>query len=114
MKKFPIILGLIEKKLYLVLLLSLTIILSFILKFLIPEGNNISLINSIGGSFAQMLGILIPYIFKYKGKSQTSTSKCSKINFKHYSVLFLIIISQYGINILINTLYMINLNNLKY
>ena len=46
----PIIFGIIGKKIYLTLLLALILTLHSILKQLIPQGNNISLINSLGGA----------------------------------------------------------------
>ena len=50
MSNSPIIFGIIGKKVYLTLLLALILILHSILKQLIPQGNNISLINSLGGA----------------------------------------------------------------
>ena len=94
MKEFPILFGTIEKKLFLILLLSFVIILINVLKSLIPKGNNISVINGIGGGLVDMLSIIFPYIFKYKGKSSTSSRKCTKINIKDYSILFLLIIIE--------------------
>ena len=49
MSKFPIICGIIGKKLYLTILLALVLILYIELKGLIPTGNDIPLINNLGG-----------------------------------------------------------------
>ena len=104
MKKFPIIFGKIEKKLFLTLLFPIDLILFDILKSLIPNGNNINLINEIGGGLAQMLGIIFPYIFKYKGKQTISNAKCSKTYIKYFFIFFLIKISPNLINILFRDL----------
>ena len=104
MKEFPIAFGVIGKKLWLTLLLALTLIIYYFLRQLIPKGNNISAINIIGGAIAQMLSIVFPFIFKYKGKSPTSARKCTKTNFIHYSILFLIIMSILGMNRFLNYL----------
>ena len=104
MEKFPIVLGIIEKKIFLTLLLALVFISYDILKSFIPEGNNILLINQIGGSFAQMLSILFPYIFKYKGKFSSSKKKCTKSNLKHYSILCLLSTLLFGLIILYRNL----------
>ena len=98
MSKFPIIFGIIDKKLYLIILLALTRILYEILKYQIPEGHNISLINSLGGSIVKMLSIFIPIIFKFKGKFEISKIKCTKIIFKDYLILLIIILSYFGMN----------------
>ena len=94
MPKFPIICGIIGKKLYLTILLALIIILNNI-RNKISEGNNVSLINSLIGALFEMLSVFIPRIFKFKGKSETSTRKCSKILFKNYFTLFLIILLNF-------------------
>ena len=49
MSKSPIIFGIIGKKLYLTILLALTMILVNV-KITIPKGNSVTLINSICGS----------------------------------------------------------------
>ena len=77
MSKFPIICGIIGKKFYLILLLTLTLILLRVFRVIIPEGNNISFIYSLCGYIIEMVSVLIPYIFKFKGKSATSTIKCT-------------------------------------
>ena len=93
MSKFPIICGIIDKKLYLTILLALIIIIqSFGTK--IPKGNNCDLINSLIGSALEMLSVFIPQIFKFKGDA--STRKCSKILFRNYFILFLIILLDFG------------------
>ena len=96
MPKFPIICGIIGKKLYLTILLALIIILNNI-RNKISEGNNVSLINSLIGALFEMLSVFIPRIFKFKGKSETSKRKCSKILFKNYFILFLIILLNFGL-----------------
>ena len=120
MSKFPIIFGIIGKKLYLLLLLALTLILHGILKFEIILGfdaksainnpglinnlqsiTNLQVINDLGGNILQMLSIFIPCIFKFKGKSKNSTKKCTKANFKDYFILSLIILLIIGIEILL-------------
>ena len=50
MPKFPIIFGIIGKKLYLTIIYTLIGIIYSILKSLIPEEESISIINNIGGS----------------------------------------------------------------
>ena len=100
MSNFPIIFGIIGKKLYLTILLALTLILYYILKGLIPKGHDIPLINNLGGSAVEMLSVLIPYIFKFKGKSETSRLKCSKVIFKDYFILLLICLFFFGAKIL--------------
>ena len=93
MSKFPIICGIIDKKLYLTILLALIIIIqSFGTK--IPKGNNCDLINSFVGCIFEMLSVFIPQIFKFKGDA--STRKCSKILFRNYFILFLIILLDFG------------------
>ena len=119
MSKFPIIFGIIGKKLYLLLLLALTLILYNILRFEIILGcaksainnpgliNNLQsiidlqVINDLGGNILQMLSIFIPCIFKFKGKSKNSTKKCTKANFKDYFILSLIIFLIIGIETLL-------------
>ena len=120
MSKFPIIFGIIGKKLYLLLLLALTLILYNILRFEIILGfyaksainnpgliNNLQsitdlqVINNLGGNILEMLSIFIPCIFKFKGKSKNSTKKCTKANFKDYFILSLIIFLIIGIQTLL-------------
>ena len=55
MVKSPIIFGIIGKKIYLTLLLALVLILHSNLKDLIPKGNDIPLINNLGGSVLEMI-----------------------------------------------------------
>ena len=98
MSKFPIICGIIGKKLYLTILLAIALILYIELKGLIPKGNDITLINNLGGPVIEMLSIFIPYIFKLKGKSETSSKKCTKSNFKDYFIFFLITLLFFGLN----------------
>ena len=97
MSKFPIIFGIIGKKLYLTIILALVRILYSILKRLIPKEESISIINQFGGSVIEMLSIFIPYIFKFKSKFEKSSRKCTKVNFKDYFLLFLIILLNEGI-----------------
>ena len=97
MVKFPFICGIIWKKLYLTILLTLIYILQSVHPNLIPKGNDISLINNLGGSIVQMLSRFIPYVFKFKGKSQSSSKISAKGILKDYFLLFLIILSSYGI-----------------
>ena len=104
MSKFPIVCGIIGKKLYLTLLLALDLILYNILKNLIPSGNNIPLMNNLGGPVIEMLSVFIPCIFKLKGKSETSKKKCTKSNFKDFIILFLIIILLFGVNYFVGIL----------
>ena len=120
MSKFPIIFGIIGKKLYLLLLLALTLILHGVLRFESILGfdaksavnnpgliNNLQsitdlqVINNLGGNILEMLSIFIPCIFKFKGKSKNSTKKCTKANFKDYFILSLIILLIIGIEILL-------------
>ena len=120
MSKFPFICGIVGKKLYLLLLLALTLILYNILRFEIILGfdaksainnpgliNNLQsitdlqVINNLGGNILQMLSIFIPCIFKFKGKSKNSTKKCTKANFKDYFILSLIIFLIIGIETLL-------------
>ena len=97
MSNFPIIFGIIGKKLYLTLLLALNMIL-YNLKNQIPKGNNVTLINSFCGSIIEMLSVFIPYLFKFTEKSATSTRKCTKVLFKNYFILFLIILLNFGLD----------------
>ena len=97
MSNFPIISGIIGKKFYLILLLTLNIILLAVFRHFIPKGNDIKLINTLCGSVIQMISVLIPHIFKFKGKSATSITKCTKSIFKNYSILFLICLLVFGI-----------------
>ena len=92
MSKFPIIFGIIGKKIYLTIILALVMILYSIFKRLIPEEESISVINKLGGSVIEILSIFIPYIFKFKSKFEKSSRKCTKANFKDYFLLFLIIL----------------------
>ena len=94
MSNSPIICGIIRKKLYLTILLAITLVSYSIIKKLIPLKHNIPLINDLGGSVFVMLSVFIPRIFKFKGKSKTSSKKCTKTNFKDYFIFFLIIILQ--------------------
>ena len=102
MSKFPIIFGIIGKKIYLTILLALIMILYSVFKRLIPEEQSISTINKLGGSIIKMLSIFIPYIFKFNSKFEKSSRKCTKANFKDYFLLFLIVLSYEGIKKLIN------------
>jgi len=104
MAKSPIIFGIIGKKIYLTFLLAFIMILYSIFKQLIPQGNDISLINKLGGSILQMLSVFIPYILKFKDKSKTSTMKCTKIIFIDYFIFLLIILLILGISKLIEYL----------
>ena len=104
MSKFPIIFGIIGKKIYLTILLALIMILYFVFKRLIPEEESISIINKLGGSVIEMLSIFIPYIFKFKSKFEKSSRKCTKANFKDYFILFLIVLSYTGTKKLIEYL----------
>ena len=61
MSKFPIVCGIIGKKLYLTLLLALVLILYNQLALLIPTGNNIPLMNHLGGPVIEMLLVFIPF-----------------------------------------------------
>ena len=70
MSKFPIIFGIIGKKIYLTLLLALILILYTVLINKIPKGHSIPLINPLGGNVLEMLSVFIPCIFKFKGKSK--------------------------------------------
>jgi len=88
----PIICGIIGKKLYLTLLLATNDILYLILNDQIPQANDIAIINYLGGYALEMLSVFIPCIFKFKGRSKPSTRKCTKVNFKDYSILLLIIL----------------------
>ena len=97
MSNFPIISGIIGKKFYLILLLTLNIILLAVFRHFIPKGNDIKLINTLCGSVIQVISVLIPHIFKFKGKSATSITKCTKSIFKNYSILFLICLLVFGI-----------------
>ena len=131
MSKFPIIFGVVGKKLYLVILLALTLILHFILRFGIFLGydtqlfydlliknpklinerqklDNLQTINNLGGNILEMLSVFIPYIFKLKSKSEASSKKCTKANFKDYFILFLICLLFVGIRILLNRLNIYN------
>ena len=65
MSNFPIISGIIGKKFYLILLLTLNIILLAVFRHFIPKGNDIKLINTLCGSVIQMISVLIPHIFKF-------------------------------------------------
>ena len=105
MSKFPIICGLIDKKLYLTLLLALIIIIQN-LGTKIPEGNNCYLINSFVGSVFEMLSVFIPHIFKFKGDA--STRKCSKILFRNYFILFLIILLNFGFGKILSTFELVS------
>ena len=104
MSKFPIIFGIIGKKIYLTILLALIMILYFVFKRLIPEEESISIVNKLGGSVIEMLSIFISYIFKFKSKFEKSSRKCAKANFKDYFILFLIVLSYTGIKKLIEYL----------
>ena len=104
MSNFPIIFGIIGKKLYLTIILAIILLIYIIIINKIPKGHNISLINNLGGSLIQMLSIFIPCIFKFKGKSKTSKIKFTKSMFKDYFILSLIGLSIRGMNILIEYL----------
>ena len=110
----PIICGIIGKKLYLTLLLATNDILYLILNDQIPQANDIAIINYLGGYALEMLSVFIPCIFKFKGRSKPSTRKCTKINFKDYSILFLIILLFFGVNmpLRIYNIYDMKINNL--
>jgi len=96
MEKSPIIIGIVGKKLYLTIILAIILILYSELKNIIPKGNDVLLINVLGGSIFNMISVLIPCIFKFKGKSKTSKIKCTKSIFKDYFLLFLIILLYLG------------------
>jgi len=110
MSKFPIICGILGKKLYLTILLALVLILYIELKGLIPTGNDIPLINNLGGPVIEMLSVFIPYIFKLKGKSKASKKKCTKSNFKDYFIFCLITFLFFGINYFIEDLNIVALS----
>ena len=97
MSKFPIIFGIIGKKLYLTIILALVMILYSTFKRSIPEEESISIINKLGGSVIEILSIFIPYIFKFKSKFEKSSKKCTKGNIKDYLILFLFILLNIGI-----------------
>ena len=101
MSNSPIICGIIGKKLYLTILLAITLVSYYIIKSLIPQRHNVQIINGLGGSVFLMLSVFIPRIFKFKGKSKTSSKKCTKTNFKDYFIFFLIIILQLGLQIIL-------------
>ena len=94
MSNSPIICGIIGKKLYLTILLAITLVSYYIIKRLIPQMHNVPIINGLRGSVFLMLSVFIPRIFKFKGKSKNSSKKCTKTNFKDYFIFFLIIILQ--------------------
>ena len=100
MAKSPIIVGIVGKKIYLTLILAIILILHTELKRIIPIGNDNLLINNLGGSILNIVSLIIPYIFKFKGNSKTSKIKCTKSIFKDYFILFIIILSILGFNIL--------------
>jgi len=104
MSKFPIICGIIGKKLYLTILLALIMISHSVFKRYFANNQSIPLINNLGGSVIEMLSIFIPCIFKFKGKTEKSSRKCTKANFIDYFILFVIILSNKGINKLIEFL----------
>ena len=110
MSKFPIICGILGKKLYLTILLALVLILYIELKGLIPTGNDIPLINNLGGPVIEMLSVFIPYIFQLKGKSKASKKKCTKSNFKDYFIFCLITFLFFGINYFIEYLNIVALS----
>ena len=110
MSKFPIICGILGKKLYLTILLALVLILYIELKGLIPTGNDIPLINNLGGPVIEMLSVFIPYILKLKGKSKASKKKCTKSNFKDYFIFCLITFLFFGINYFIEYLNIVALS----
>ena len=87
MSDFPIIVGIIGKKLYLTILLALIYSLEGIFQHLIYQKNDIPLIDNLGGSLLEMLSIFIPCIFKFKSKSETSIKICTKVILKDYSIL---------------------------
>jgi len=60
--------------------------------------------NNLGGPVIEMLSVFIPCIFKLKGKSEASKKKCTKSNFKDFSILFLITILIFGINYFVDIL----------
>lgn len=98
MSNSPIIFGILGKKIYLTLFLALILVLHSILKQLIPQGNDIPLFNSLGGSILEMISVFIPYIFKFKSNSKTQKIKCTKVLFKDYfifSLLIILILSLY-------------------
>ena len=98
MWKFPIILGTIGKKLYLTIIMSIILIVHYFAINYIPQGHNVSLINNLGANVIEMLSVLIPCIFKFKGKSKTSKIKCSKAIFIDYFILLLLILSLFTLN----------------
>ena len=51
-----------------------------------------------------MLSVLFPIIFKFKGKFEKSERKCTKVIFKDYLILLLIILLFIGIYKLIGYL----------
>ena len=104
MSKFPIIFGIIGKKLYLTLLLALIFSLDDIPKLFESRKNIISEINILGGSLFEILSIFIPCLFKFKSKSEICSSKSVKFKFKNYLILFLITLLFFGINKLIEYL----------
>ena len=110
MSKFPIICGIIGKKLYLTILSALVLILYNIFTRLIPEGNSIPLMNNLGGPVIEMLSVFIPCIFKLKDKSKTSSKKCTKSNFKDYFIFCLITFLFFGINYFIEYLNIVALS----
>ena len=107
MSKFPIIFGIIGKKLYLTLLLALIFSLDDIPKLFKSRKNIISEINILGGSLFEILSIFIPCLFKFKSKSEICSSKSVKFKFKNYLILFLITLLFFGINKLIEYLRII-------
>ena len=89
MSKCIFILGSIDKKLIIPLLLSLVYLILNIYEIFEETDDSNIYVNYVGYSFGQMSALIIPYIFKIK-KSETGSKKCTKENFKDYFFLILI------------------------
>ena len=96
MSNSPIICGIIGKKLYLTILLAITLVSYYIIKRLIPQMHNVPIINGLRGSVFLMLSVFIPRIFKFKGKSKTSSKKCTKPISKIIPYSFLLLYYNQG------------------
>ena len=82
MSKFPIICGIVGKKLYLTILLTIIYASSAFFSRFVSRGYEIPIIIRLGGSILEMLSILIPYIFKFKSKSDNLAKICTKAAIK--------------------------------
>ena len=90
MSRCIFILGTIDKKLLIPLLLSIVYLILNIYEYFYPANDSNIFIDYFGYSLGQISALIIPKIFKIKRNTKKSEKKCAKGNIKDYFFLILI------------------------